>query len=98
VCKRARKFFGEPARRWIAHFRALQSDVESDPQMHSVVSTFEIKQMVITPVTETSCHIVEHLHQGRIVRRRTIDEITGHRHVNGIGEGARLNEGHANRS
>src|ERR1700721_895441 len=28
------------------------------------------------PGNAASCHIVEHLHRGRIVRRRTIDEIT----------------------
>src|ERR1700735_3981560 len=34
------------------------------------------KQMAATPVSAASCHIVEHLHQGRIVRPRTIGEIT----------------------
>jgi hypothetical protein len=29
-------------------------------------------------------------------RQEIADGLRGHRHVNGIGEGARLNEGHAN--
>jgi hypothetical protein len=32
--------------------------------------------MAATPVSAASCHIVEHPHQGRIVRPRTIGEIT----------------------
>src|SRR3984957_11149266 len=40
------------------------------------MSTFEIKQMATMPVSATSCRIVEHLHRGRIVRPRTIGEIT----------------------
>jgi hypothetical protein len=71
ACARAPGSYSEPSSRWIAHFRARRSDVELDPSKHeagarrrkdSGMSTFDLKQTATTPVSATSCHIVEHLH------------------------------------
>jgi hypothetical protein len=74
----------DPTSPLIVHFRAQRSDVDSDlPKDRPARIGAETPACQLLrssrchmPGKAASAHIVEHLHQGRIVRPRTIDEIT----------------------